>query len=132
MNTDSYNEAKKALEKEDHALQNAAYDLKGGFFLATANRAYYCMTALLQTQDTFAKTHQGIRSKFSELFIKTGVFPTSASDTITILFDYRQEADYDVGAEITINEAQTILERAGSFLTMATDYFQQLENNASQ
>lgn len=136
MNTASHQEARKALEKADHAIQNARYDLKGGFLLATANRAYYCcyycMTALLHTENTFAKTHQGLRSKFSELFIKTGIFPIVASDTIAILFDYRQEADYDIDAEITVEEAETIIEKAGSFLKLAKDYFQQLENETSQ
>lgn len=75
---------------------------------------------------------QGLRSKFSELFIKTGIFPIVASDTIAILFDYRQEADYDIDAEITVEEAEAIIEKAGSFLKLAKDYFQQLENETSQ
>jgi hypothetical protein len=40
MISSSHNEALKALGKAETALQNAECDLAGGFFLATANRAY--------------------------------------------------------------------------------------------
>lgn len=49
------------MDKAVEALENAEYDLNGGFTLATANRAYYacyyCMTALLYTKDVYAKSH---------------------------------------------------------------------------
>ena len=83
MTSPYHEETSKALQKAKHALQNAKYDLTGGFFLATANRAYYtgyyCMTAMLYTKEVFAKAHQGVRSKFSETFIKTGIFPVAAA-----------------------------------------------------
>lgn len=124
------NEALKALQKAEHALQNAGYDLAGNFFLATANRSYYtcyyCMTAMLYTQNTYAKTHQGIRSTFSELFIKTGLLPIDAADTITLLFDYRQEADYDLDADINVEEATKLVERAAEFLQLAKAYVESL------
>ncbi len=128
MTSPAYNEALKALEKADNAVQNAAYDLKGGFVLATANRAYYacyyCMTALLYTENVYAKTHHGIRAKFSEHFIKPGIFPTSSSDIVTLLFDYRQEADYDLDADITPEEASYLVEKATAFLQLTRQYFQ--------
>jgi uncharacterized protein (UPF0332 family) len=129
MITPFQEEALKALRKAEHALQNAKHDLAGGFFLATANRTYYacyyCMTALLYTKEVVAKTHQGVRSRFSELFIKTGIFPVAAADTITLLFDYRQEADYDLDAEINADEAANLVEKAGEFLRFIKQYFEQ-------
>jgi uncharacterized protein (UPF0332 family) len=62
-------ESFKALEKAEDAIENAEYNLKGGFISATANRAYYgcyyCMIALLYTKSVHAKTHQGAHTKFS-------------------------------------------------------------------
>lgn len=128
MSSPAYNEALKALEKAADAIRNAEYNLKGGFVLATANRAYYacyyCMTALLYSQDAYAKTHQGVRAKFSELFIKTAVFPLETSDAIAILFDYRQEADYDLDANITPEEAENLIKKAEAFYQLTQSYFQ--------
>jgi uncharacterized protein (UPF0332 family) len=131
MISPAYNEAIKALVKAGDALHNAEYDLKGGFVLATANRAYYacyyCMTALLYTQDVYAKTHQGTRSKFTELFIKTGVFPLAISNSIALLFDARQEADYDLDADITVEEAGNLIEKAKEFIQLTKKYCKELD-----
>lgn len=90
MKNEAYSEALKILTKGEAAILNAEYDLKGGFILATANRAYYacyyCMVAMLYTENVYAKTHQGVRTKFSEYFIKTSVFPESLSDDIGLIF----------------------------------------------
>ena len=127
-----YVESSKALEKAADAIENAKYNLKGEFYGATANRAYYscyyCLIALLYTQNIYAKTHQGAKSKFSELFIKTGVFPIEVSDSISLLFDYRQEADYDLDAEITKEEAGIVIIKATEIFALCSDYFQKLIN----
>lgn len=127
MSDQVQHEILKALEKADNALHNAEYDLNGGFLLATANRAYYtcyyCMTALLYTKDVVVKTHQGTHSKFAELFIKTGIFSTDTSNTITLLFDYRQQADYDFDAEISYDEAKELIKKASEFLQLTRIYF---------
>lgn len=58
------------------------------------------MVALLLTQNVVAKTHQGVRAKFNELFIKTGTFPVVMAECIRTAFELRQEADYDLDADI--------------------------------
>jgi uncharacterized protein (UPF0332 family) len=125
-----YSESFKALEKAGDAIENARYNLKGEFFAATANRAhyacYYCMTALLYTQNIYSKTHQGTRAKFSELFIKTSIFPIEISDSIALLFDYRQEADYDLDEDITYEEAENLINKASEIYQLINSYFQGL------
>ncbi len=125
-----YAESLKALEKAADAIENAEYNLKGGFISATANRAYYScyysMIALLYTQNIYAKTHQGARAKFSELFIKTSIFPIETSDSIAMLFDYRQEADYDLDEDITNEEAANLIRKADDFYQLVKAYFQKL------
>ena len=121
-------EARKAISKATDAIENAQYNLKGGFVSATANRCYYscfyCMTAMLYTKNIYAKTHQGIRAKFSEVFIKTGIFPIETSDIIAMLFDYRQQADYDLDDDITGEEAAVIIQKATEFFKICLQYFQ--------
>ncbi|MDR0791977.1 MAG: HEPN domain-containing protein [Chitinophagaceae bacterium] len=119
-------EMQKILDKATESLSNAEYDLDGGFTLATANRAYYacyyCMTALLFTKDVYAKTHQGTKTKFTEFFIKSGLFPQSASDIAGLLFDSRQSADYDFDANITKEEATNLIKQAKTFLHLTIAY----------
>jgi uncharacterized protein (UPF0332 family) len=133
MNLPLNTEVRKILDKAIEALENAEYDLNGGYTLATANRAYYacyyCMTALLYTMDVYAKTHQGVKTKFNELFIKSGRIPQNASEIATLLFDSRQDADYDFDAEVTIEEANNLIVQAKTFLQLTTDY---LENISSK
>ncbi len=125
-----YIESSKALEKAAEAIDNAEYNLKGKFFAATANRAYYAcyysILALLYTQNVYSKTHQGARAKFSELFIKTSIFPIEISDSITMLFDYRQEADYDLDEDIKHDEAENLINKATEIYQLTKAYFQEL------
>ena len=120
-------ESSKAFDKAADAIENAKYNLKGGFFVATANRAYYacyyCLIALLYTQKVYSKTHQGTKAKFSELFIKTGILPVETSDMISLLFDYRQEADYDLDAEITKEEAAMLIDKASKIYSLCHAHY---------
>lgn len=90
-------ESFKALAKAQEAIESAEFDIRGGFYLAATNRAYYgcyyCMVALLMIQNVSAKTHQGVRAKFSEVFIRTTIFPNRIAGFIKNAFELRQEAD---------------------------------------
>jgi uncharacterized protein (UPF0332 family) len=125
-----YKESIKALDKAADAIENARYNLKGEFYGVTANRTYYacyyCLIALLYTQNVYSKTHQGAKAKFSELFIKTGIFPIEVSDSISLLFEYRQEADYDLDAEITKEEAELLIYKASEIYSLCNTHFQKL------
>jgi len=41
-----------------------------------------------------------------------------------MLFDYRQEADYDLDADISIEEAKDILQKATEFFNLTKAYLQ--------
>lgn len=85
------------------------------------------MTAVLLTQNVYAKTHQGTHAKFAELFIKPGIFPESLSEDVTFVFKFRQEADYDVDENIVEAEAREVMRRAGKLLELTKEFFRQLE-----
>jgi uncharacterized protein (UPF0332 family) len=92
--TQLFQDSLKALARAAEAIDAAELDINGGHNLAAANRAYYscyyCMVALLLTKQVSAKTHQGIRAKFNELFIKTGIFPEVMATHIKNAFELRQ------------------------------------------
>jgi uncharacterized protein (UPF0332 family) len=123
-------ESIKALEKASEAIESAIYNLKGEFYAVTANRTYYacyyCLISLLYTQKVYSKSHQGAKAKFSELFIKTGIFPIEVADSISLLFDYMQEADYDLDAEITIEQAELLISKTNEIYSLCNTYFQNL------
>ena len=60
MNNSPMEESLKAVAKALDAIETAEHDLQGNFTFAAINRiyyaCYYCMTALLQSQNVFAKT----------------------------------------------------------------------------
>jgi uncharacterized protein (UPF0332 family) len=121
------------LEKAADTIKNAKYNLNGAFYSGTANRTYYacyyCLIALLYTQKVYLKTHQGAKAKFSELFIKTEFFPVEVSDSISLLFDSRQEADYDLDAEITKDDAEMLVSKANEIYYLCNGYFQNFIND---
>jgi len=118
--------ALKALDKAEDAINTAEYDLVGHHILVATNRAYYsyfyCITALLITENVYAKTHQGAHSKFSELYIRTGIFSESVAVKIKSAFNLRQEADYDLDAEITMEVATNTIEDAKEFYSLCKNY----------
>jgi uncharacterized protein (UPF0332 family) len=67
MTHPEYDESFKALEKAGDAIENAEYNLKGGFVSATANRAYYgcyyCMIALLSSKKCACQNTPGSKCK---------------------------------------------------------------------
>ena len=51
------------------------------------------------------------------------------ADSISMLFDYRQEADYDLDADITKEEAEMLIAKATEIHTLCYNYFQGLVND---
>lgn len=126
-----YTDTVKALEKAEDSLENARYNLDGRFYETVANRAYYSrfysLCALLYTKGVYAKTPQGTHSKFSELFIKTNLFPTKISESISILFNSRQKADYDIETDLTREDAEILIDKADQIYHYCQTYFQKLQ-----
>ena len=80
----------------------------------------------MQSQNVFTKTHQGTRAKFSELFIKTGLFSDDMAVHIKNAFDLRQEADYDLDAEISYEIASLMIVKTKELHNLAIAYLQSL------
>jgi len=63
------------------------------------NRLYYAyfygISALLLNSDIKANTHNGIKSAFSEKFVKNQIIPKDLAKIYSQLFTWRQKEDYD-------------------------------------
>lgn len=94
-----------------------------------ANRAYYaifyCVCALLATENVYTKRHQVARAKFSELFVKTGRSSVESSRIVGNSFAARQSADYDMESYLSEGEAQLLLDDARTFHNLTIEYFKQ-------
>jgi len=57
--------------------------------------SYYAITALLLDADLKQLTHNGVKSNFSEYFIKTNRIDREFGKLFAQLFTFRQKGDYD-------------------------------------
>ncbi len=87
-----FERAKESLAAAQHLIDMEQY-------MSAANRLYYAvfhaMRSVLAFDGIDMKHHSGIISEFRRLYIKTGVFDKSLSNTITLAYDMRTGSDYD-------------------------------------
>ena len=65
---------------------------------AVINRLYYAcfyaVIALLIKNNISTQTHDGARTQFGLIFVKTGIIDKESGKLFSRLFDYRQKGDY--------------------------------------
>ena len=104
----------------EECLLSARLLLESGNYKSAANRSYYAifhaMRAVLAFDEIDMKHHGGIISEFRRLYIKTGIFSTQMSATISLLFNIRQDSDYDDFFVISKAEVAEQIDHAVTFL----------------
>lgn len=119
--------SKVRFAKAEECLADAKLLLERESYKSAANRSYYAvfhaMRAVLAYDGYDSKKHSGIIAEFRRLYIKTGIFESSMSDTICSLFDLRTDSDYndffvaskaDVAAQV--KNAEHFVDRVKSYL----------------
>jgi uncharacterized protein (UPF0332 family) len=119
-----------AVLKSEDFLETGKDDLKANHISATVNRCYYAYFWLAKTllfkKDIFVKTHNGVKSKFSELYIKTEIIPEIYGKYLAKLMDYRQEADYDLESSFSEEEVQEMINWTEEFLAFVKENIDKL------
>jgi uncharacterized protein (UPF0332 family) len=114
------------LEGARDALQSARYNLDGGFYGVTVNRAYYAFfyaaTALLLTLDMTRSKHVGVLAAFREHFVKPGTFPIEDSHAYGEAFELRNITDYEMLGQADRIQAHAAVERASRFIERCETY----------
>lgn len=86
------------LERAKETLEDAKLLAEKKRWNSAINRlyyaAYYAIIALLLNKNHKSNTHNGVKTKFSEHFIKTGIFPAEYGRIYSQLFTWRQKSDY--------------------------------------
>ena len=86
------------FKRAEESFEDALILLENKKWNTTINRLYYCcfyaVIALLLKNDIETHSHNGVRTKFSNEFIKTGKIDKKYGKLFSKLFDYRQKGDY--------------------------------------
>lgn len=119
-----------AILKSEDFLETGKDDLKFNHILAAVNRCYYAYFWLAKTllfkKDIFVKTHNGVKSKFSELYIKTDIIPEIYGKRLAQLMDYRQEADYNLESSFSEEEVKEMITWTEDFLAFVKENIENL------
>ena len=80
------------------------------------NRLYYSsfhlVDALLTLDNITTKTHEGLKIKFLQLYIKTGKIDVDYGKLYSKLIDWRQESDYSVYVDFKDSDVIPLLDKA--------------------
>ena len=86
------------LKRAKDTLEDARILADGERWNSAINRlyysAFYAVIALLLHHNYKSTTHNGVKSLFSEHFIKTKVLPEEMGNKYSQLFTWRQKGDY--------------------------------------
>ena len=86
-------------QRANETIQEIDVLIANKFWNTAINRmyyaCYYAVGALLFKYGTEASSHAGIRQKFGQLFVKTGIFDKTLAKHYTDLFEKRHKGDYN-------------------------------------
>ena len=83
------------LERAKETLDDAEILANNNKWNSTINRLYYAVIALLIKENVNPGTHDGVKTKFSEIYIKTNRIDRKFGKVYSQLFTWRQKGDYD-------------------------------------
>jgi uncharacterized protein (UPF0332 family) len=91
--------SKLRLDNAKKLLETSQTLIDADDYKSSANRSYYAifnaMRACLALHSIDYKRHSGVISDFRLHFIKSGRLETELSDIITVLFEMRNQSDYN-------------------------------------
>ena len=107
------------LEQAEESVQAARVLPEKGHVRSAVNRCYYamfyCVLALLATQQKETSKHSGAIALFDVEFVKKGIFQRKLSRWLHEAFDLRQRCDYMGKLSVSSEEARESLANASSF-----------------
>ncbi|PWD97736.1 HEPN domain-containing protein [Marinilabilia rubra] len=87
------------IERARETILEVQTHIENEFWNTAINRMYYAcfyaVSALLFKNNIEVASHSGIRNKFGEVFVKTGIINREIAKHYTDLFEKRQKGDYN-------------------------------------
>lgn len=111
------------IDKAERSLQAARGLLDQQFFDFAASRAYYAMfyvaEALLNAQGLSFSSHAGVISAFGQYLARPGIVPIELHRQLIDAQALRIRADYDIDPNLSLQDAQSLIQQAANFLAIA-------------
>ena len=107
------------IERADQSIKEAELLASEGYWNTVANRLYYAafytVNALLVKHQIRTSSHSGIKSDFHKHFIKTEILDKKYGKLYSVLFDTRQEGDYQAFVKFDEKEIFPLIEEVKRF-----------------
>jgi len=102
------------LERSAEIFQDAKLLAENERWRSCVNRLYYStfhlVNALLFLDDINTKTHDGLKTKFFQKYIKTELIDVEFGKVYSRLIDWRQESDYSAFVDFEKNDVLPLLD----------------------
>jgi len=125
MNNSQANYIQYRIQRSDEFFQDAKLLAKNSRWQSCVNRLYYSsfhlIEALLSLDGISAKTHEGLKTKFLQLYIKTEKLDLSLGKLYTQLLDWRHESDYSVFVDFDKDEVLPLIQQVESLNQILKD-----------
>lgn len=122
-------EIKGLCKRAETYLHSAQVLINEEDFNSAVSRTYYAMfymtQACLFSQNITTSSHTGNSQKFSEKFIKTGVFPKEYGRYLAYAMEKRSKSDYETFSIIDLEIAQDLLQTAHVFKATLQGYLEE-------
>ncbi len=119
-------EEEQLLERARESLKAARIMVKESLPNIAASRAYYTMfyiaEALLLTRGLAFSSHSAVIAAFGKEFARLKELDPKFHRYLIASQDTRQVGDYGVEKNVTLDEAEQVIERAQEFLMVAESY----------
>jgi len=87
------------IDRANETIEEVRVHIENKFWNTAINRmyyaCYYAVSALLARDKIDVSSHTGVRQKFGEIFVKTGLFDRDLAKHFTELFEKRNKGDYN-------------------------------------
>lgn len=87
------------IKRAKETYSDALFLYEKGSFNSSINRlyyaAFYATIALMLKHGVEVKSHNGVKLKLGEEFVKKGIISKELAKTYSLLSDYRHKGDYD-------------------------------------
>jgi uncharacterized protein (UPF0332 family) len=116
------------LQKAVSSLEAAKVLLENGFSEFAASRAYYTMfyiaEAFLEGEGLSFSKHSAVISAFGQKFARTGLVPVEFHRNLITAEQIRLQGDYQNQGNVSPTQAQTLIDQATEFITLAEQQIQ--------
>jgi uncharacterized protein len=113
------------IDRSVELFQDAILLAENKRWRSCVNRLYYSsfhlINALLFQEGINAKSHDGLKTKFLQLYVKTNLIDIEFGKLYSRLIDWRQESDYSVYVDFGGDDVLPLIDKVEQFNTILTE-----------